>query len=298
MNPSNRIVCGGLLATLVTWACAQPVAATVAASLPASAASTPASAASEPGAKRQGDFQDLLAAREALNEVIRAYESGDIMHFERHLDHDVIGRSRFMDSLRRDANNLRQVRMHLSDVEQHAGSEVMVLRARWEKRYLLASNLQPGMSSGRSVFLLHRSPLGWRLAAVAGDSPFGAASGAQAKLLVNPSTISLASLPYSPVVYGPFSIEVQDPDLSGLSSLSVEVQTSQGDRETFSLQAMGGGRFVSSPITFDRLRAPGALSGNGVIEVWSATTLSVRHVDLEPGLNRPALTLMRRIPIN
>lgn len=243
-------------------------------------------------------FATLQQAREALNSVIRAYESGDVMFFERQLDPDMIGRARMMDALRRDANNLRQIRLHLKNVEQHTGPDVAVIRARWEKRYLSALQLQPGLNEGQSAFLLHRTREGWRLAAIAGDQPFGGGSGTQAQLTVRPSQIPVAALPSLPAAYAAFVIELLDPDLNGIPSLSVEVRTAQGDRELVTLLAAGPGRFVSSATSFQLLSTAGGLSGNGVIEVSGPTTLTVRHVDQQPGQGRPALTLTRRIPIN
>lgn len=265
---------------------------------PASAP-TAASAASAAGmATAPASFASMQSARDALNEAIRAYESGDVLYFERQLDPDMIGRSRMMDALRRDANNLRQVRLHLKNVEQHAGPDVTVIRARWEKRYLSALQLQPGLSEGHSAFLLHRTREGWRLAAIAGDQPFGGGSGTLAQLTVRPNQIPVAGLPSLPAAYAPFVIELVDPDLNGIPSLSVEVRTAQGDRELVPLIASGPGRFISSPTAFQLLSTAGGLSGNGVIEVTGPTTLTVRHVDQQPGQGRPALTLTRRVAIN
>lgn len=248
--------------------------------------------------KEPASFASLKEAREALNAAIRAYESGDVMYFERQLDPDMIGRARMMDALRRDANNLRQIRLHLKNVEQHTGPDVAVIRARWEKRYLSALQLQPGMSEGQSAFLLHRTGEGWRLAAIAGDQPFGGGTGTQAQLTVRPNQIPLSALPGLPAAYAPFVIELLDPDLNGIPSLSVEVRTGQGDRELVTLLAAGPGRFISSATSVQLLSTPGGLSGNGVIEVSGPTTLTVRHVDQQPGQGRPALTLTRRIAIN
>lgn len=296
MQFKSTLAMGIATIAMVTQAAAQS------ASSPAQASASPpsaASAASAPDmATAPASFAAMQSARDALNEAIRAYESGDVMYFERHLDPDTIGRGRMMDALRRDANNLRQVRLHLKNVEQHAGPDVTVIRARWEKRYLSALQLQPGMNEGHSAFLLHRTRDGWRLAAIAGDQPFGGGSGTLAQLTVRPNQIAAAGLPSIPAVYVPFVIELLDPDLTGIPSLSVEVRTAQGDRELVSLIAAGPGRFVSSGTSFQLLSAPSWLPGNGVIEVLGATTLTVRHVDQQPGQGRPALTLTRRIPVN
>lgn len=292
MTTSTKILWGGLTALCLSSALAQAVP-------PAPAASPASEPSSEPvAAVRQGDFDDLQAARQALDTALRAYESGDVLYFERLLDADVIGRARLMDALRRDANNLRQIRMHLSDIEQHAGADVTVLRARWEKRFLTASNLQPGLVSGHSVFMMHRTADGWRLAAIAGDNPFGGGTGTMAQLTVRPASISVGSLPGTPAPYAPFSVEVVDPDLAGQPSLTVTVQTTQGDREQITLQSVSAGRFVNSATPFVLLSVAGGLSGNGVIDIPGATTLTVQYVDQQPGQNRPATTLTRRIPVN
>lgn len=289
MTTNTKILWGGLSALCLSGALAQAV--------PPSPPS--ASAASAPSAAvRQSDFDDLQAARKALDTALRAYENGDVLYFERLLDPDVIGRARLMDALRRDANNLRQIRMHLADIEQHAGADVTVLRARWEKRFLTATNLQPGLVSGHSVFMMHRTADGWRLAAIAGDNPFGGGTGTMAQLTVRPAAISLGSLPGTPAPYAPFSVEVVDPDLAALPSVTVDVRTTQGDREQITLQSVSAGRFVNASTPFVLLSVSGGLSGNGVIDIPGATTLTVQYVDQQPGQNRPAATLTRRIPVN
>lgn len=288
-----------LLLALVAIAMCQPAAAQTPPTPSPASVPAAASAASEGGtATAPAPMASLASARDALNEAIRAYESGDVMYFERQLDPDMIGRSRMMDALRRDANNLRQVRLHLKNVEQHTGPDVAVIRARWEKRYLSALQLQPGMNEGHSAFLLHRTRDGWRLAAIAGDQPFGGGSGTMAQLNVRPNQIPVAGLPSLPAAYAPFVIELLDPDLNGIPTLSVEVRTAQGDRELVTLVAAGPGRFISSSTSFQLLSTAGGLSGNGVIEVLGPTTLTIRHVDQQPGQGRPALTLTRRIAVN
>lgn len=294
MKLHKNLLSGGLSVCLLSAACAQVAPAPFAAS---AAPAAPSASNPEP-ASAPANFEALQAARNALNEAIRAYESGDVMYFERQLDPDMIGRARMMDALRRDANNLRQVRLHLRDVEQNAGPDVAVIRARWEKRYLTSLQLQAGMNEGQSAFLLHRTREGWRLAAIAGDQPFGGGSGTQAQLMVRPGSIAAASLSSSPAVYAPFVVELLDPDLTGIPSLSVEVRTAQGDRELVQLLAAGPGRFISTPTSFQLLSAPSALSGNGVIEILGSTTLTIRHVDQQPGQGRPAMSLVRRVPVN
>lgn len=256
-----------------------------------------APSAAVPGEERQPGFDQMQQARAAFESLVRAYERGDVLAFERELDADMIGRGRFIDALQRDANAMRNLRVHLSDLQLSAGRDVAVVNVRWEKRFLGATDLQPGLQTGRSVILMHRDDGGWRMASVSGDNLFGGPAGARGSVTVQPSPIALASLPLTPAVYGPFVVEVSDADLVGRTTLSVEVTTPQGEREVLSLIAVGPGRFRNTPTTFHRPSAPTILPGNNVIEIFAATTLSVRYLDQTPGSNRPPLTLTRRVVV-
>ncbi len=241
----------------------------------------------------------LQEARVAFEALVLAYERADVLTFERQLDASLIGRSRMLDALRRDANALRNVRVHLSDFQLSAGPDVAVVKVRWEKRFLSATNLQPGLQSGNSVVLMHRERDGWRMASLGGDNLFGGPGGVRGTLTASPSSIALTSLPITALTYAPFVVEVNDADLIGNSTISVAVTSPQGEREVIVLSAVGAGLYRSNLVQFNNMSGPGGpvIAGNNVVEVVGATTLSVLYVDQTPGGNRPAVTLTRRVPV-
>lgn len=251
------------------------------------------------GEQQQTSLAALQEARLAFEALVQAYERADVLSFERQLDASLIGRSRMLDALRRDANAMRNVRVHLSDFQLSAGPDVAVVKVRWEKRFLSANNLQPGLQTGNSVVLMHRERDGWRMASLGGDNVFGSPGGVRGTLTVSPSSIALSSLPITAVPYSPFVVEVNDADLIGNSTISVAVTSPQGEREVIVLSAVGAGLYRSNLVQFNNMSGPGGpvIAGNNVVEVVGATTLSVLYVDQTPGGNRPAITLTRRIPV-
>lgn len=243
-------------------------------------------------------FEDMKAARAALDELIRAYETGDIGTIQARLDPAMIGYQRFLDGMRRDTGNLKQIRLHLFEANVTAGPDVAMIQAAWEKRFFGVADFTPGMFSGRSTFLMHRAKDGWRLAAVSGDNPFSSESGVLATLTVMPAAIPLAAVPICAGVF-PLSIELVDADLAGLQSVTVEAVTSQGDREGVVLTAVSPGRFRRPTLPLCQDAVP-PVSGSGSIEINNAAvpaTLTFRYVDANPGANRPPATLQRSVTI-
>ena len=243
-------------------------------------------------------FDDMKAARAALDELIRAYETGDIGLIQSRLDPAMIGYQRFIDGMRRDATGLKQIRLHLFEAQVTAGPDVAMIQAAWEKRFFGVTDFTPGLFTGRSTFLMHRAKDGWRLAAVSGDNPFSSESGVLATLNVMPGAIPLASVPICAGTY-PLSIELIDPDLAGLQSVTIEAITSQGDREGVVLTAISPGRFrrVGLPLCQDAIPP---FRSSGTVEINNTAvpaTLTFRYIDANPGANRPPATLTRSVTI-
>lgn len=243
-------------------------------------------------------FDDMKAARASLDEIIRAYETGDIGLIQARLDPAMIGYQRFIDGMRRDTTSLKQIRLHLFEAQVTAGPDVAMIQTAWEKRFFGVTDFTPGLFTGRSTFLMHRAKDGWRLAAVSGDNPFSSESGVLATLTVMPSAIPLVAVPFCPGIY-PLSIELIDPDLAGLLSVTIDAYTSQGDREGVVLTAVSPGRFRRSTLPLCQDPAPPAGS-SGSIEIRNTAvpaTLTFRYIDANPGANRPPATLMRSVTI-
>jgi hypothetical protein len=244
-------------------------------------------------------FEDMKSARAALDEIIRAYETGDIGLIQARLDPAMIGYQRFIDGMRRDTTGLKQIRLHLFEANVTAGPDVAMIQAAWEKRFFGVADFTPGIFSGRSTFLMHRAKDGWRLAAVSGDNPFSSESGVLATLTVMPGNLPLASLMPCGGGLVPVSIDLVDPDLAGLQSVTVEAVTNQGEREGIVLTAVSPGRFrrATMPICQEAITP---IRGNGTIEINNTAvpaTLTFRYTDANPGANRPPATLMRSITI-
>ena len=251
-----------------------------------------------PGKPALASLEDMKAARSSLDEIIRAYETGDIGLIQARLDPAMIGYQRFIDGMRRDTTSLKQIRLHLFEAQITAGPHVAMIQAAWEKRFFGVVDFTPGIFTGRSTFLMHRDRGGWRLAAVSGDNPFSSETGTLATLSVMPGTIPLASIPFCPGVY-PLSVELVDPDLAGLPSVSIEIATSQGDQEGVVLTAVAPGRFRRSGLPMCQ-GATAPLRNSGTVEinnVATPATLTFRYVDANPGANRPPATLTRSVVI-
>ena len=244
-------------------------------------------------------FEDMKSARGALDEIIRAYETGDIGAIQARLDPAMIGYQRFLDGMRRDTANLKQIRLHLFEANVSAGPDVAMIQAAWEKRFFGVADFTPGLFSGRSTFLMHRAKDGWRLAAVSGDNPFASESGVLATLTVMPGSLPLAALAPCGGGLVPVGIDLVDPDLAGLQSVTIEAFTSQGDREGVVLTAISPGRFRRASLPICQEFIP-PIPGNGTFEINAAAvpaTLTFRYVDANPGANRPPATLMRSVTI-
>jgi hypothetical protein len=222
------------------------------------------------------DPAEAQKARQALDEFIRAYETGNIGLLRNLLDPGMLGYQRFIDGMIQDGNRLKQIRLHLMDTQTMAGTDVALIQVRWEKRFLSVSELKPGLFSGQSQFLMHRSAAGWRMAAVAGDNPFSSQSGVLAQLSLSP-----VFLPDNAAV----NVQIIDPDMAGAGLLTaqlthVHAETTLVTTSQVTLQETTPGRFQSmSPF---------------VVGLGMAT---LRYLDSNPGDGRPPSLLTRTIRV-
>lgn len=223
---------------------------------------------SKPAEVPVADLAEAGRAQQALEEFIRAYETGNIGLLRSRLDPAMIGYQRFIDGMIQDGNRLKQIRIHLLDTQTLAGPDVAMIQTSWEKRFLSVTSLQPDLNTGKSQFLLHRGKDGWRVVAVGGDNPFASQSGVLAQLtLTNAGTVG------SPAVM----IAVVDPDLAGKGSAAVNL-TYGATVATVTLTETTPGRFVT-------INAYGAASG----------LVTLKYMDGNPGGGRPPSLLTRSI---
>ncbi len=287
---------GGLSATVVAADGATPAPVPVSPGMPVAGPAQPPvempAAAPKPGVASLADAQ---AAQAALDEMIRAYENGNVAMLQSRLDPAMIGYQRFLDGARNDANRLRQIRINLFDTQTTIGPDVAVIQTNWEKRFVGATDFRPGLFSGHSKFLMQRKKSGWSVIAFAGDNLFSSASGVLAQIRINGGSTVLP-LPGGNIPTLAFQLEVIDPDMAGSGSITVDVQTGGGDRETVALAETSPGRFFATP-NLTRVAAAAPSSGNGVIEVAGATSLTVRYLDRNPGDGRPPSTVTLTVQV-
>jgi hypothetical protein len=217
------------------------------------------------------DLAEADKVQQALEGFIRAYETGNVAQIRSQLDPAMIGYQRFIDGMIQDTNRLKQIRIHLLDTQTLVGPDVAVIQTRWEKRFLSATDLRPGIYSGRGQFLMHRGRDGWRVAAIGGDDPFASQSGVLAQLNLTFSGAAALSV----------DVEIVDPDLAGRRQLTGYDLSVNGVPCVMprSLRETTPGRF------FDASGCP-ASSGDVVV---------LRYMDVNPGSGRPPSLLTRRV---
>ncbi len=242
---------------------------------------------------RTGGFDDLQKAREALDELLRAYESGNVSLIQRRLDPAMVGYQVFLDGVRRDVNAYKNLRINLTDTQITAGPDLAVIQVAWEKRFVSSSSFTPGLFTGRSTILMHRDGEHWRLAAVARDNPFSSASGTLARLTITPMMIGVND--WDGTI--PLRVEVTDPDMAGLANVRITVTSNAGERETLVLPSV-------SPGVFRILAVDGFFTSvtpnNQLLEASpdvGSNVFTFRYVDSNPGENRPPSTLTRTLRV-
>jgi hypothetical protein len=243
-------------------------------------------------------FEDMKSARGALDEIIRAYETGDIGAIQARLDPAMIGYQRFLDGMRRDTANLKQIRLHLFEANVSAGPDVAMIQAAWEKRFFGVADFTPGLFSGRSTFLMHRAKDGWRLAAVSGDNPFASESGVLATLTVMP-----AAFPWQP--WRP--AEAGWCPSASIWSTRIWPAAKRDDRSFHQpgrpRRRRADGNLARTLPSRQLADLPGIHSAHpGQRHLRNQcravpATLTFRYVDANPGANRPPATLMRSVTI-
>lgn len=252
------------------------------------AAPVPATAASA----QVGTPEKARAAQLALDEFLRAWERGDVAALQRRLDPALIGYGQFLDGAAGDAARYRQLRFTLQDVQVMAGPDVAVVQAHWQKRFVVANTFQPALQEGNAMFMMHAGAGGWRLAAVAGDTPFAGGGGVLGQLVFQPTVLACAAL----AATCPVMLEVRDPDLAGTGSLVLALASSTGDRESLTLTEIAPGRFQLLPASLTVVAAT-PLAGNGSVEAAPGATITVTYTDARAGSGRPVTPVSARVRV-
>lgn len=222
------------------------------------------------------DLAEGQRAQRALEELINAYQTGNVTLIRNRLDPSMIGYQQFIDGVVQDSNRFKQIRINLSDVQVLAGPDVAVIQTNWEKRFLTVSGLQPQLFSGHSMFLLHLDHGQWRVAAFGGDNLFSSQSGVlgQISLTVTPGVPGLRGGTTAPTAH----VVVIDPDMTGSGTVTVQYEFA-GLTGTVALTETLPGRFENM----------------STLSVRSGSLLTVKYLDSNPGGGRPPSVLTKSV---
>ncbi len=149
-------------------------------------------------------------AQQALDNLLRAYERGDVGFLQRHIDPSMIGFGTLINDSINDANAQRQTRIQITDRQMQCGPDVAVIDFAWEKYFLASANFQPVVTRGRGSVLISGLGSGlngqWRISGLVGDSPLRSGGvGADGTVQASPASGSYSSVPVSCNVSGSIS---------------------------------------------------------------------------------------------
>lgn len=125
-------------------------------------------------AKMDAADSKVRAAEEVMEKLIHAYESGDAITVEPYLDPAMVGAQGLLDSIRDTQAQQKQIRISLKDVQPAVGTDVVIISAKWEKRYLSVTGMTPKLATGQISFMVNHSAAGWRVNGITGDNIFSA----------------------------------------------------------------------------------------------------------------------------
>jgi hypothetical protein len=116
------------------------------------------------------DQADGQQALDVLRQLLAAYIKGQYLQSEALVEPQMIGHAQITEALRLGATRQKQMRINLSDTRTLVSEDVVIIRTRWEKRFLSVPGLRARRSSGDSTFVMHRESGVWRLSAASGDA--------------------------------------------------------------------------------------------------------------------------------
>ncbi len=118
-------------------------------------------------------------AQKALDDLIRAYEQGDIAFLQQHLSPSMVGYGALINDIQTSTVAQRQTRIQIKDRQMQCGPDVASITFSWEKTFLDAVSFQPGIVRGTgSVLLTGLNGGQWQVGGLAGSSPFASAGNA------------------------------------------------------------------------------------------------------------------------
>jgi hypothetical protein len=216
------------------------------------------------GKPKIGDPEDARKAQAAFEEILRAFEGGNVGLIRQRLDPAMIGYQQLLDGITQETNECKQMRVNLLNTQVQAAPNLAVIQTSWEKRCLLLPTFTPKLTTGRSTILLHLGPTGWTFAAITGGNMLErsavpvVASKTLATLAVVNTGASYAAAPVLAPGPLPFSITVTDPDRAGAASVSVTMSTTApfaSDSVVLTLPAIAPGQFRVTSVIFSKATA-------------------------------------------
>ncbi len=112
-------------------------------------------------------------AQKAFDELIRAYEQGDIAFLQSRLSPSMVGYSAMMNDVLNSTKTQRQTRIQVKDRQLQCGADVSVVNFSWEKTFLDSVSFQPGIVRGQASMVITGLSAGnWQVGGMAGNLPF------------------------------------------------------------------------------------------------------------------------------
>jgi hypothetical protein len=135
--------------------------------------------------QQPASLEEAAKAQAALEEIIRAYEAGNLGVLQGKLDPSMIGYQVLIDGIIKDISAQKRVRINLLDTQVLAGPDVTVIQTSWEKRFI-STTFGANLFTGRTSFLMHKGKNGWQISAMNGDSLFASqTTGTLAQLILH-----------------------------------------------------------------------------------------------------------------
>lgn len=117
----------------------------------------------------KGPHQAVLAATASL---FASVESLDVPAFQGLLSPQMAGLAQLRDAVALLMASEQQIRYALSETSVQPSGEAFLVKTRWERRFLLPGGPQVHWRGGTTTLTFELVEGRWRLAALAGESPF------------------------------------------------------------------------------------------------------------------------------
>ncbi len=111
-------------------------------------------------------------AQQALERIVRDYEKGSLKALESSLPASFIGRDSLLDAARRAANDQRNSRIEITEVQTQTTGAAQALTFRWEKRFIRASSGASITERGTTQTVMRKSGEAWVIESLAADNVF------------------------------------------------------------------------------------------------------------------------------